>query len=470
MRLNTLMPIMIFMTRYYNSSRRSRRIASVFQYYIRFFSLPLLVLIAFLANSCKKEVLNIGSDLLPSSDFVTIKSIDTLSVFSYTMFNDSARTDLPSLSYLGQTFDPFFGSSSSGFVSQIRLSNKWIAAPYTIDSVKLSLHILSIEGRVTDVIHSIQITEIGDQIYPDTAYYSNTIPDTTGLFRVTNIVLPKLRTDTINDIELKLPGNGVAFGKYLTRDTSQLFYNNKIADFRSYFKGLFFQMTPSNDPYLISLSLTYNQADVKYYNYFTMYGHDSAGVSLNYAFILDAKNTNASFNVFSHDFTTATQGDKMIHRNTTYKDTLSYLQSLNGVYTKLTLPGLQNLKNDPSYSKISINRARLVVPVYFKSSSENPYISKALPPSLRLRYKSSTGARYDVPDYTMASASDVYHTFFDGNLDTVAQVYNFNIPAFVQAYFKDAANSIKPEVEIFQSAGTRTKLRLNSNLPIPTSK
>ncbi len=223
-------------------------------------------------------------------------------------------------------------------------------------------------------------------------------------------------------------------------------------------------MTPSNDPYLISLSLPFNQADGKYYNYFTMYGKDSAGVSLNYAFILDAKNTNASFNVFSHDFTTATQGDKMIHRNTTYKDTLSYLQSLNGVYTKLTLPGLQNLKNDPSYSKISINKARLVVPVYFKSSSENPYISKALPPSLRLRYKSSTGARYDVPDFTMASASDVYHTFFDGNLDTVAHVYNFNIPAFVQTYFKDAANSIKPEVEIFQSAGTRNAiLRANKN-------
>ncbi len=216
MRLNILMPIMIFMTRYYNSSRQSCRIASVFQYYIRFFSLPLLVLIAVLANSCKKEVLNIGSDLLPSSDFVTIKSIDTLSVFSYTMFNDSARTDLPSISYLGQTFDPFFGTSSSGFVSQIRLSNKWIAEPYTIDSVTLTLHILSVEGGTADVIHSIQISEIGDQIYPDTAYYSNTNLDTAGLFRVTNIVLPKLRTDTINDIEVTLPGKGIAFGTRLT--------------------------------------------------------------------------------------------------------------------------------------------------------------------------------------------------------------------------------------------------------------
>ena len=204
MRLNTLMPIMIFMTRYYNNSR-----PSIFQCYIRirFFSLLLLVL-AVLANSCKKEVLKIGGDLLPSSDFVTVKSIDTLSVFSYTMYNDSARTDLPTLSYLGQTFDPFFGTSSAGFVSQVRLSYKWNSEPFIIDSVKLYLHIISVQGGVTDAVHSIEIAEIGDQIYPDTAYYSSTNPDTAGLFRVTDIVLPKLRTDTINDVELKLPGNG----------------------------------------------------------------------------------------------------------------------------------------------------------------------------------------------------------------------------------------------------------------------
>ncbi len=192
------------------------------------------------------------------------------------MFNDSARTDLPTLSYLGQTFDPFFGTSSAGFVSQIRQSNKWLAESYTIDSVTLTLHILSVEGGGTDVTHSIRIAEIGDQIYPDTAYYSNTNLDSAGLFRVTDIVLPKLRTDTINDVEITLPGKGITFGKYLIRDTTKLFYNNKIADFRSYFKGLFFQMTPSNDPYLISLSLVYNQTTAKYYNYFTMYGHDSA--------------------------------------------------------------------------------------------------------------------------------------------------------------------------------------------------
>ena len=52
-----------------------------------------------------------------------------------------------------------------------------------------------------------------------------------------------------------------------------------------------------------------------------------------------------------------------------------------------------------------------------------------------------------------ASTSDPTHHFFDGTLDSVANVYNFNIPAFVQSYLKDETGELKPEVEIFQDSG-----------------
>jgi hypothetical protein len=55
----------------------------------------------------------------------------------------------------------------------------------------------------------------------------------------------------------------------------------------------------------------------------------------------------------------------------------------------------------------------------------------------------------------MGSASDLYHNFFDGVIDSVANVYNFNIPAFVQSYLEDATNLVEPELEIYQSSGTR---------------
>ena len=447
------MPIMIFMTRYYNRSRHTRRIVSVSSQLFRIFCLTLFVLIAVLASSCKKEILSIGSDILPAGDFTSIKSIDTISIFSYTEFNDSTRTDNPTYSFLGQLYDPFFGSTTAGFVSQLRLNTKWDGLPFTVDSMKLFLHILSNVGGLTDATHTLTISEISDQIYTDSAYYSNTHINLTGV-KLTNITLPVLRKDTINDIELALPGKGIEFGNYLIRDTTKLFYNNNMPDLRSYFKGMYFQMDQSSDPYMLSFSLIFDQTT--YYNYFALYGHDASGTFKSYSFILDAKNINAAYNVYSHDYTTATQGDKMAHRNTNYRDTLSYLQSLNGVYTKVSLPGLAKIKNDPSFAKIAVNKARLIVPAHFTKTAANPFISKTLPLQLVLRYKAKSGIKYTVTDYALAATTlDLTHAFFNGQLDTVAQVYNFNIPDFVQKYLNDNTGNVEPELEIYQGPGTR---------------
>ena len=319
--------------------------------------------------------------------------------------------------------------------------------------MKLILHLLTTTGGGTDAIHTISLYEISNQIYPDSAYYSNSQVPLTG-FKVEGIKLPFLRTDTINDVVLKLPNNGVDLGNYLIRDTTQLFYNNFKPDFRAYFKGFSFQMDPNSEPLLVSLSLVYDQ--LKIYNYFVLYGHNTTTDTttlIEYTFNLDAKNKNATFNRFRHDFTTATIGDKMAHRNTTYRDTLSYLQSLNGVYTKLVLPGLETIKNDPSFTKAAVNRARITVPVRFDSQNGTKWISKSLPKSLLLRYKASNGTKYTVPDYTMSS-TDLSHVFFDGTLDSVNKAYNFNIPAFVQAYLNDKTGGLKPEVEIYEASGT----------------
>ena len=125
MRPNILMPIMIFMTRYYHSSKLSCRFISVFHNHFKIFRLTLFALVVFFVSSCEEGPTKIGSDLLPGSDFVTIKSIDTLSVWSYTMYDDSIRTDNPSVSYLGQIHDPYFGTTTAEFVTQIRLGSEW---------------------------------------------------------------------------------------------------------------------------------------------------------------------------------------------------------------------------------------------------------------------------------------------------------------------------------------------------------
>jgi hypothetical protein len=446
---------MIFMTRFYNIFQDISRIASVIPRFNKFLSLTIFA-IAFLAIvSCENNPTTIGSGLLPGSDFVLTKSIDTLSARSFTMYDDSIRSDNPSVSYIGQIYDPYFGTTNAGFVTQIRLKPEWDDLSFTIDSVKLVLYILDVKGGAkTNVLHTLKISEISEQIFTNKEYYSNRAVPLTG-YSVDNILLPALKPDSINELEINLP---VSFGEYLTRDTSKLFHNNVRPDFRAFFKGLYFELNPSSDPLLLSLSLTYQNSGY-YNNYIVLFMHNDAGVAKEFYFILDAKNTNASFNKFSHDFTTAQPGKKIMHINDGFMDTLSYLQNLNGVYTRIYFPGLESLKNNPDFDKIGINKARITVPVH---SDGDLYNISTAPSKLYLRYRTKGGPKYLVPDY-----SSSYPQFFDGAKDTTAKKYIFNIPGFVQKYLEDNTGEILPELEIFQSGGTKNAIFKANNSKSP---
>jgi hypothetical protein len=180
----------------------------------------LFAMVTFYVSSCEEGTTIIGEDLLPGSDFVNIKSIDTLSAWSYTMYDEVIRTDNPSIGYLGKISDPYFGSTDAEFVTQVRLFTEWTNNTYTIDSIKLFLHLLTAKGG-SDNASTLSFSEIGKQIYTDSVYYSNSpVPGAIDGYKIDNIKIPPLRTDTINDIQIPLP---VEFGNYLIRDQSMLF-------------------------------------------------------------------------------------------------------------------------------------------------------------------------------------------------------------------------------------------------------
>lgn len=450
------MPIMTFMTRYFHSSRNPHRILSVNQYNFKFSPFFLILIMVLVINACEEGPTQIGTSLLPESDFVAIASTDTIKVLSYTMYDEAVRSDNPTVSYLGEIYDPYFGTTKAGFVSEIRMAGEWDDKPFFIDSIKMYLKLLDVKGSITDEVHKLRISEIADRLYTDSIYYSNKEVALTG-FVMEDIDLPVLKHDSINEIEVYLP---LEFGQYITRDTSMFFYSNTRPDFRSYFKGLYFQLDPGIDPLMLTLSIASPTSLGNYQNVITFYMHDEAGETKQFYFILDAQNQNASFNRFSHDFTTALPDKKIEHINDGYKDTLSYLQSLNGVYTAVKLPGLENLKNDPSFDNIAVNKARLTIPVY---DDGDLYRISDAPRQLYLRYKSSDGSKYIVPDYNI----DQYHTFFDGTIDTTNFTYGFNLASYVQEYLNDETGEVQPELEVFQFSGVNNVILKANNSTNP---
>jgi hypothetical protein len=452
MRQNILMPIMTFMTRFYHNFSFFFRLNSVSNKLLIILGPAFFVMTVFFVISCEEGPTKIGSELLPSNDFVSISSADTLSVWSYTMYNSSVATNNPSVAFAGTIFDPYFGTTTAEFVSQLRISNSWNYGPVTIDSIKLVLQLISVKGS-TDEAHYLKMSEIADQIYPDSLYYSDTQTNTTG-FEI-EVQLPELTPDTVNTIAVALP---VEFGEYLIRDTTQFFYSNTKPDFRAYFKGLYFQMTSTGDPLMVGLSLV-NQIENggNYNNFFVLFMHDTSDVEHTYYFILDPKHPNAAYNKFSRDFSTADPDKKIEHINdTTYRDTLTYLQYLSGVYTRIVFPGLDSLKKKFAGSRVSINKARISIPVYYDGDR---YTSLTVPSQLYLRYKDPEGIKYVVPDYSL----DANHKFFDGTLHTLDSTYYFNVPTYIQNYFEDQSNEYLPELEVYQGSAGLNSVVLKAN-------
>jgi hypothetical protein len=435
------------MTKFYHSFLISRRL---FSYNIlKTFSLAILTGIIFL-TACEEDPTKIGRKILPSSDFVTIKSTDTLGVKSFTMYRDSIESDNPSISYLGQVTDPYFGTITAEFVSQLRLGAAWDDEYFVIDSIKLYMEFNTVTGAV-DKPHYLQLSEISDQIYADSTYYSSQPVSLTG-FSVKDIILPKLKADTINNLEIDIP---VAFGDYITRDTSKLFHHSTDPDFRSYFKGLLFQITSPEDPIFVSLSVDPPGTYETYLNYFHFFMHDINGSAKEYYLILDAFSKNAAFNLYRHDFNAADADKKIMHINDNYPDTLSYIQMLNGLYTKILIPGLSDIRNEPAMKNISVNKARLIIPVVYDNDIYKP---STIPSALYLRYVTSSGGRYIVPDYSIVSAA-----FYDGSPDTTNNVYNINIATWMQYYLEDTSGTLTTEFELFLLPTSLNNVILKAN-------
>jgi len=364
------------------------------------------------------------------------------------MYSDSVKSNSPAYSYLGEIYDPYFGTTKAGFVTQIRMNDEWGEGILTLDSIKLILYFTNVRGNIS-AGHILTISEIDEHIYTDTTYYSNKVTPLSG--NSIDIMLPELKADTINQIVLTLPNS---FGEYIIRDTAMLFHSNAIPDFRSYFKGLQFTLQSVGDPVFVTLSLEPPNDYSSYKNVFALYLSDDEGGTSTFFFLLDAKARNACYNIFSHDLTTAQADKKIEHINDGFMDTLTYQQCLNGVFTKFTIPGLADIKKDTSLRNIKINKARIIWPAYYDGYD---YSGSTFPSKLYIGYYENTGKEYLVPDYYVDAS------FFDGAIDTAARAYTFNLAYYVQQFLDDSEGLLKPEFHFILPSGSVQNAILKAN-------
>jgi len=374
--------------------------------------------------SCEEDPATIGEGILPGADFDSIVAVDTLHVEMYTLFTDSATSMVPSTSYLGSILDPYFGLTSSDFVSQLWLTIGWPGDGIkSIDSVKLYLDVTNVMGEMTGA-GSFNIYELSEKLSTDSTYLVGTdVPVNDMLASVDFGPLPE-GSDSL--LALDLP---VSFGEYILRDTSRLFLGTDTIDFRDYFYGFYFEYPQTGNYHMLELDLI--GADT----YLVVYYTNAADNSKFYEFLINAKCIR--YNRFLHDYEQAEPDKKIKYINEPVKDTLAYVQPMEGVYARLSIPGLEYLRSLPG--RIAVNKARVYLPAYL---NEIDYTEDMVPSSILVRYDSA-GVKRLLPDYYVDSGG----AFLDGTYNKLTDLYKVNISNFVQEYIE--GNIADPVIEIY---------------------
>lgn len=388
-------------------------------------------------TGCEEDPSTIGGGILPGVDFTNLVSTDTLSVNMYTLYVDTIRSNMPSVTYFGEIWDPVFGSTTSEVVSQLWLYETWPGnGILSIDSVKIFLNISAPIG-IESGEGIINIYETEEYLNEDSVYYVNR--DTHIKSLLASIPVSGMTGDSL--ITFMAP---ISVGEVLTRDTTKLFLSNDSADIRTLITGVAFQYVPTGDKHMFKIDL------MSGYTSFEVFYTTAANSSDSYVFTTNSKCVR--YNTFIHDFESADADKKINHINDYYRDTLSYIQSYGGVYTRVEIPGLEALKAE---MPLGINMAKMMLPAFLNDiyfPEENLVAMKVL-----ARFTNSDGDMEIIPDYMLSE------NFFDGAYYSLDTEFRINIVNFIQLYLEGEIP--EPAFDLFISSEYEANLILRSNNP-----
>jgi len=400
--------------------------------------LTLFALLTAALLSCSQDPVKIGLDLLPESDFIGIRSTDTVGIRAFTMYNELSLSEDSTKMIAGSLYDSYFGSTYCDFVTQLRVMSKWPAKPFVVDSVKLTFVPSKVTGD-TAAVHYMRICETGTEITDTTDFYSGQDPDTINYLG--EYLLPKLVANEAVAINLHK-----WVGEYLMRDTTKFYPATEF--YKDFFRGLYFSIKSVTNPIMVEMNAS-KDASIEPLAVTVFYHSDT--INYNYSFVATHRAVN--YNRFTHDRTTADPAKQIIHVNDLVADTAVYLQSYQGVYVKLDMPSLESFRN---VDNLAVNKARIIAPAHIDGST---YKESNMPARVYVRYRDSEGQELLIPDLV----HDI--SFMDGTYYSDRDSFIFNITTFVQKYLNGEID--EPTVELFLplTATQNVIFKANSNEP-----
>lgn len=393
---------------------------------------PVLAAIFFLAllvGGCKKKNEGIGAGVLPEGELLGMSRVDTTTVLSRTLLDDSVRVDgleFPRM-LLGAMNDLEFGTTKASFYTQVKLSATQVdfteEGSFTniqADSIVLSLAYAS-DQYGFDYPQQYEVYELNEQLYKDSVYFAPFTLSTSSQ----DLVLPESRNqrpapdqpvyladDTLSP-QLRLRLNN-SLAERILNQANQDSLNSDL--FTQFIKGFFVtvddQVIPPNnggvhyfDPLSVNTKMTLYYTGVK-----------DATDTLHKSFDLLINSAVESISSPTHEYTSANvELQNQLAQNTFEAAGFAFIQAGAGLKVQVELPFLTAYSSDT----MAINRAELVIP--FESNS-------IFPPPGRLFAigKDADDIGYFLPDFLEGDAH------FNGYIDPINEEYRINISRWVQ--------------------------------------
>jgi len=381
--------------------------------------------------SCK-EPDTIGLEVQPVNDQMNVLFSDSTTIVAYTVAEDSVRTDETIYNLLGSYKDPVFGTASASFFAQLRLAANGFpygTTPVGADSLILCLAYSGYYGDIR-VPQTVKVYEIDQDVYRDSAYYSNrkiaVNPTQIASLYFTPKPYDSVMVDGVKSgpqLRIKCDLN---FATQLLQ-TAQSNYTDNTA-FLKFFKGLYITTVPvtNNDYHLPCV----DKGAILYFNLLsslsrmTLYYHhtsppDTLKLKNNFVF----NEYSARVNKYNHyrfaDATPDLRKQVTLHDSTLGKKNI-YLQSMAGTKVIIKFPYLRNYV---STGKIAINKAELILRVDDADLSISAF---AAPPTLALVKVNQNG------NYTFLLDEFEGASYWGGTYNSSKKEYRFTITRHLQ--------------------------------------
>ena len=406
-----------FMT---NISRFTSKILSRSFCGTKFFLAATILLFA----SYKKEG-NLGADILPSDEIIDLQASDTTSLNTFTVREDSIRSDESPLVQIGSDYDAVCGKSTAGLFTQFVIPNNLLninfGAGAVLDSSVLCLSYSYDFYGDTSTQQTFNVYQMTQDIYKDSAYYSTRTKQYYPTPVGTKSFSPHPRSQTVVAGDTLPPHLRIR----MDQNFAQLIFNesggtnlSSTASFVQFMKGLYITSeTPGLSPGEGAL-LHFNPLDSL--TKFVFYYHTPTQDSISFSFVV---NSNAAyFSHFTHDYSVAINSDLAMQLANPGVNTSNYvfIQACAGLKTKIDFPFLDSWKNLPY--KIAINKAELVIKADPSFATSNFPINK----EVYLVSLDTSGLSYLLPDMFENSA------YYGGSVNTVTSEYRINIARYFE--------------------------------------